>query len=53
VRCKTERGDQEDRDDVLTGSGDEGRWPDFEDDDGRRPDVRLLSRGAPGTGSGG
>jgi hypothetical protein len=49
VRCKTERGDQGDCDDVLTGSGDEGRWTDFEDDDGRRPAAQFLSRGAPGT----
>jgi hypothetical protein len=49
----TERGGQGENVGVLTGSGDEGRWPDFEDDDGRRPADRLLSWGAlvtPGDG---
>jgi hypothetical protein len=37
VRCKTERGDRGDRDDVLTSGGDGREWPDFGEDGRGRP----------------
>jgi hypothetical protein len=40
MRCKTERGDREDRDDVLTRVGDERERPDF--GEGRRPVILCL-----------
>jgi hypothetical protein len=40
MRCKTERGDREDRDDVLTRVGDEWERPDF--GEGRRPAILCL-----------
>jgi hypothetical protein len=43
MRCKTERGDREDRDDVLTRMGDERERPDFAGQRRRRVPVTRAA----------